>query len=203
MAIFEKHTTTSDRELVLMIKLGDPRSFEHLFMRYYPRFRAFTFRFVRDESATDDIMQNVFLKLWVNRDSLKEDLPVSTFIFVLTKNEIYTWLRYRRAHITSPLDEHMPFSTGPAASPDRIYDYTELELNLQAAIEELPARRREIFRLNRYELKSAKEIAAQLGISARTVEKQIELALRHIRERLRYSMHIIIVSFHILCNSIF
>ena len=159
-------------------------SYERLFMRYYPRFRVFVLRFIREEATTEDILQNIFLKLWINRHSLQEDLSVTAYIFVLAKNEIYNYLRYKRTHITAPYEEQLFSGTLSVPGVDREYDYTELEANLQAAIDELPTKRREIFRLNRYEFKSAKEIAEMLGLSVRTVEKQIELSLKHIRNKL-------------------
>lgn len=85
MSIFDKTANYTDRELILRIKLGDTKSYERLFMRYYPRFRVFVLRFIREEATTEDILQNIFLKLWINRHSLQEDLSVTAYIFVLAK----------------------------------------------------------------------------------------------------------------------
>ena len=79
----------SDYELIIRIKTGDEDSFKELFLRYYPRFRYFILRFVSDADVADDLLQNVFMKIWQNRINLRKDLSMTAYIFVLSKNDIY------------------------------------------------------------------------------------------------------------------
>lgn len=184
MEIFKKNDNYNERDTILRIKLGDASSYERLFMRYYPRFRIFVLRFIQDESTADDILQNIFLKIWINRHTLQEDQSMTAYIFVLARNEVFQWLRFKRTHPITPFDmasEQIASISLPGV--DSEYDYSELEERLKKAIEELPPKRQEIFRMNRYEFKSAKEIALIKGLSTRTVEKQIELSLRFIRRK--------------------
>ncbi len=172
----------SDYELIIRIKTGDEDSFKELFLRYYPRFRYFILRFVSDADVADDLLQNVFMKIWQNRINLREDLSMTAYIFVLAKYEIYNYLRLKSTRFT---DRYNPASHANAlTSPgvDITYDYIELEATVNRSIERMPEKRRNIFCMNRYEFKSAKEIAEVLGLSVRTVEKHIELALKTLRK---------------------
>lgn len=182
MEIFKKKESYNERDTILRIKLGDAESYERMFLRYYPRFRVFVLRFVQDEATAEDILQNIFLKIWINRHTLREDQSMTAYIFVLARNEVFQWMRYRHNHQITPFElvnDQLASISMPGV--DSEYDYSELEERLKKAVDGLPSKRREIFRMNRYEFKSAKEIAAIKGISIRTVEKQIELSLRHIR----------------------
>lgn len=182
MEIFKKNENYNERDTILRIKLGDASSYERMFMRYYPRFRVFVLRFVQDEATAEDILQNIFLKIWLNRHSLHEDQSMTAYIFVLARNEVFQWMRFKLTHQITPFEmatEQIASMALPGV--DSEYDYSELEERLRKAVDELPPKRQEIFRMNRYEFKSAKEIAAIKGLSTRTVEKQIELSLRYIR----------------------
>ena len=83
---------SSDRQLIRNIRKGDAKSFEELFDRYYDRFYAFACALLHDRDAAEDILQNVFLKLWIGRERLDEDRSVSNYLLVSVRNEIYDWL---------------------------------------------------------------------------------------------------------------
>ncbi len=83
---------SSDRQLIRNIRKGDEKSFEELFDRYYDRFYAFACALLHDRDAAEDILQNVFLKLWIGRERLDEDRSVSNYLLVSVRNEIYDWL---------------------------------------------------------------------------------------------------------------
>lgn len=166
-----------DRILIIGLKYGDEMCFEKLLRKYYPRFRAYTYRLIHDQHQAEDILQNVFMKLWMNRLTLDENISIVTYLFVLTRNEILNHIRYSRMH---------PLASGDETVKEEIvnneFDFNDLYALLLNIIEnKLPERRREIFKMNRFEHLSPSEIARRLGLSTRTVEKHIELALKTIR----------------------
>ena len=167
----------SDRILIIGLKYGDEKCFEELFRKYYPRFRAFAYRLIHDRHHAEDILQNVFMKLWMNRMTINENASIVSYLFVLARNEILNYLRYNRMH---PRLDGIEAESG--ATVNNEFDFNELYATISNIIEtKLPQRRREIFKMNRFEHQSAAEIAKRLDLSVRTVEKHIELALKTIR----------------------
>lgn len=167
----------SDRILIIGLKYGDEECFEELFRKYYPRFRAYAYRLIHDRHTAEDILQNVFMKLWMNRLTLDENVSVVAYLFVLARNEILNHLRYQRLHPQASADA--PVREG---SVNNEFDFNYLYGMVQDIVKKLPQRRREIFMMNRFEHLPPSEIARRLGISVRTVEKQIELALKTLRD---------------------
>ncbi len=186
------HHSQSDYELILKIKAGDEDSFKELFLRYYPRFRHFILRFVGNKDVADDLLQNVFMKIWSNRAAMREELSVTAYIYVFVKYEIHNYLRLKSTRMSDRFKDaqHANILTTPGV--DTNYDYIELEETIRKSIASMPEKRRRIFCLNRYEFKSAREIAESLGLSVRTVEKHIELALKTLRKDIGSSMLIIV-----------
>lgn len=169
-----------DRILIIGLKYGDEACFEMLLRKYYPRFRAYTFRLIHDHNQADDILQNVFMKLWMNRMTLDENTSIVAYLFVLTRNEILNYIRYIRMHPLASGSENVNEET-----VNNEFDFNDLfGLLLDIVETKLPERRREIFKLNRFEHLPSPEIARRLGLSTRTVEKHIELALKTIRNSL-------------------
>ncbi len=167
----------TDRILIIGLKYGDEACFEQLFRKYYPRVRAYTYRLIHDNQQAEDILQNVFMKLWMNRLNIDENVSIVAYLFVLTRNEILNYIRYSRMH---PLADGTEQGYEPTVNNE--FFFNDLYAMVADIIEKkLPERRREIFKMNRFEHLSTTEIAARLGISPRTVEKQIELALKAIR----------------------
>lgn len=184
----------SDYNLIIMVKAGDEESFKQLFLRYYPRFRYFIMRFVANADVADDLLQNVFMKIWLNRTSLREDLSMTAYIYVLVKYEIFNYLRLKSTRLSDRFNERGYANALVTPGVDSSYEYRELEEAVRRSIEHMPEKRRRIFCMNRYEFKSAKEIAELLGLSVRTVEKHIELSLKTLRKDIRSGFMTIMVA---------
>ncbi|MBD5233040.1 MAG: RNA polymerase sigma-70 factor [Bacteroidales bacterium] len=178
----KKQNTLQDYELIIRIKAGDEDSFKELFLRYYPRFRHFILRFIANSDVADDLLQNVFMKIWSTRASMREELSVTAYIYVFVKYEIFNYLRLKSTRFNDRFNDAVHANIMSTPGVDSNYDYIELEEAVNKSIASMPDKRRRIFCLNRYEFKSAKEIAEILGLSVRTVEKHIELALRTLRK---------------------
>lgn len=120
------------------------------------------------------------MKLWINRLNIDENVSIVAYLFVLARNEILNYIRYNKLH---------PLATGTETvtegSVNNEFDFNDLYAMVADIVEnKLPPQRRDIFKMNRMEHLSSAEIASRLGISPRTVEKQIELALKAIRSAL-------------------
>lgn len=152
--------------------------FEMVFAEHYGSVKGFAFALLRSEDDAEDIAQNVFIKLWENpllwRDKSREDL--GRYLFAMTKNITLNYIRHNKiveGYCDRTIDRSVLeriFIEDKALDP--IY-YEEAELLVRLVLSRLPERRRRIFEMSRFENKSNKEIAGELGISVRTVETQI------------------------------
>ena len=179
-----------DKVLVRRLRSGDKDAFRSLYERYYPLFFSFAHRMLKDEHMAEDLIQNVFLKIWVCRANLNEDKNFRNYLLVSIRNEVYQYFRHAfRIDSESPcpdvIDGSMNVETAISAK--------ELERKIAGVIAGMPHRRREIFNMSRYEKLSNREIAQRLGLSVRTVDKHIENALADIRKNIPVSILVLIM----------
>jgi len=176
----KEHT---DLELLAGIALGDNPSFEELFRRYYEPLSHYAYKYVRDRVASEDIVQDVFLKLWNKREALKDDVALKPYLYVAVRNTSLNHIKIASRKATIEDDKFDPLFVNSRTAEDDL-QFQELEQKVMAAINQLPPKCREVFVLSRYEDKSYKEIAETLEISVKTVENQMGKALRKMRESL-------------------
>lgn len=169
-----------ERLIAELCKEGvDKEAFERLFHRYYPMVLNFTKALVKDSVVAEDIAQNSFMKLWLNRLSLRQDLSVKNYLCILSRNEAINYLRSARSKnvvLDPQFESHLQ-----NANIDDWMSFAETNVRLRNNIDALPPQRRTVFMMSRYEHMSNTEIAVKLNISVRTVEKHIELALKDLR----------------------
>lgn len=177
-----------DKVLVRRLRDGDKLAFKALFERYYPLFMSFAHRLLKDETAAEDLIQNVFLRIWTGRANLDEDKNFKNYLLVSVRNEIYQYFRH---HFRIDDTAECPEVVDTTQNIDTELSAKELEKRITDVIMKMPQRRREIFNLSRLEKLSNQEISTRLGISVRTVEKHIENALKDIRQHLNISVLIL------------
>lgn len=175
-----------DHELVVRLRQSDLKSYEALFDRYYALFLTFATGLVRQRSAAEDIVQEVFMQLWLHRDRLDERRSLYNLLFTMTKHRIYDHFRRRfnLEALRQPLSE-FDAACDKTEDPESSLETEQLRQTISQAVAAMPPRRQKIFVLSRQEHLSRQEIAQRLGLSLRTVDKHLELALREIRLRLR------------------
>jgi len=171
-----------DQELFYRIKEGDEKAFEALFRDYYPFLCMYCTRLLKDASAAEEIVQELFVRLWEKRSQTIIDTSVKNYLFRAVKNHCLNYIKH--SHIKNEYNRKMleasELSSFETEEPD-----TDLIKIIDESIASLPDKRREIFRLNREEGLKYREIAEKLNISIKTVETQMGLALKTLREKLR------------------
>ena len=175
----------NDSELISAIIRGDVGAYEQLFVRYYPTLLHFIRGMLKDDHMSEDIAQNIFMKLWIHREKLDSTQSVKNYLFVLAKHEIYNIFKAKRTTMLSLLPQLSDRDVADrGASAEEQYNYTELNALLMQGISKMPPQRQLIFRMSRYEHLSNREIAERLGLSVPTVDKHIELALKDLHSSL-------------------
>ena len=172
-----------EKDLFEKIKKGDEKSFEFLFHKYYRHLCYFASKIINDDVAAEEIVQDFFVKLWEKREQLFIETSIKNYFFRSVKNlclnfiqHYKTKLRYAQI-VISEVENHF--------SDDNNYPEIDLSVKIEESINSLPEKRREIFRLSRQEGLKYHEIAQKLNISIKTVETQMSLAIKSLREKLK------------------
>lgn len=169
-----------ERQLIEMLREGDSLSFEILFQQYYVRFYNFVCNFIKDASEAEDIVQNVFMKIWINRANLRVDRSIHNYIYVLTKHEVLNHIRDHKAYLQ--VEKLIMFDQPEIAIAEDIDQVRDLDIRIRNFIASMPAQRRKVFLLSRYRGLSNKDIADLLGLSVRTIDRHINLALTSLKK---------------------
>jgi RNA polymerase sigma-70 factor (ECF subfamily) len=158
-------------------------SLEELFNYYYPRLYVFSRSVLKQEEGIEDILQEVFIRIWQKRKSIKDPAGFNAYIYTITRNLLLNELR-RRLHQKHLKEEIRQLSTAREYAGLDPAQLRDLESRMEKIIAELPERQKEIFVLSRKDGCSHKEIANQLEITTKTVEYHISLAIKFIKTRL-------------------
>ena len=165
------------------IELLTEANIEALFKEHYSILTAFANKFLSDLDDSREIVQDVFVKLFDNKDSIKIHTSAKAHLFTSVRNACLNTIKQRKNHATH--HENIKYlSSGVSMQADKILEQTELEHEIYKAIDELPEQCQRIFKLNRFDGFTNQEIADQLGISKRTVETQISKALKSLRVKI-------------------
>lgn len=185
-----------ERILLEKLKNDDQSAFTIIFTRYYPDMVRFSFGLTRNQDSSEEIVQEVFLKLWENRNSLLIHNSLKSFLLKTVQNRSIDSLRH--VNITnkyaSIVLEH------PILSENDTENYilhSELEANFNHAMAKIPAQFAEAFRLSRIENHNYQEIAKELDVSVRTVEVRIAKALGLLRKELKDFLVLVLMLFQL------
>jgi RNA polymerase sigma-70 factor (ECF subfamily) len=174
------------------IKHGDEEAFNHAFNLYYSRLTFFADHLVHDFDLSRSIVQDVFVDLWINHENLDIHFSLKSFLFQTVKNKALNVLKHRK--VESKFLAEQKKKDEPVSVQD-FMEEAELNDKINSAIQELPPKCKEIFMLCRFEELKYSEIAERLNISVKTVEMQISIALKKIRQKLTDSQMIQLIIF--------
>lgn len=169
-----------ESKLIAGLKRGDYDSYETLFKRYFVRFVNFVHKLTGDRQAAKDLVQEAFMKVWVNREKLNETFSIGDYLFILIKRAAINYLRDRKFAETLTLE--LSERIGGDAASDRPAETRDLIRHIRTCVDKMPPQRKKVFLMSRQESLSNKEIAQKLSLSEKTVERHITLALTDLRK---------------------
>ena len=161
----------------------DEAAFEILFRKEFKGMCFFAINYVKDYTTAREIVQDAFIALWEKRELIDMTKPVKSYLATSIRNKCLNYLRDKSKYVSNIIDlEGINIEGGHEQSA--YLDGKELEGRIKEAIEELPEKCRQIFKLSRFESLKYQEIADKLQISVKTVETQMSKALQHMRNSL-------------------
>ena len=168
----------------IFIKISDDNreAFKSLFDTYYASLCHYASHYLNDDSLSEEVVQELFVKIWEKRKSLTIDTSVKNYLFRAVRNGCLNQIQHDKV-----IQLHGRKLKEALMSEDPAADYLitpEMILQLEEGIESLPEKRREIFRLSREEGLKYREIAEKLQLSVKTVEAQMGLALKTLRTKI-------------------
>src|SRR5690554_4173486 len=175
-----------------MISSKDIQNFNALFNEYYRRFIHFAIGYLKDEQVAEDFVSEAFTVYWENRADLLPETNPPAYIFKIIKNKCLNHIKHIQIQqrVTNELRDHSEWvlqtkiSTLEACDPDFIFS-KELQELINATLEKLPAKTRQIFSLSRDKGLSYREIAEKTHLSQKAIEFHISKALNHLRISLK------------------
>ncbi len=182
MKTYSNHTAT---ELFALIAQGDESAFRQVFHQYNKQLFPFVLSLVKSDADAKEVMQEVFVRLWLHREKLAQVENPGGWLNTMTANAAYDFL-HNQARYEIRLKEFQNLQAGNAQLEisQQMGETTATQDLIQEAIRQLPLRRRQVFQLIKLEGYSRKEVAEQLNISENTVRNQLGEAMNFVEDYL-------------------
>jgi RNA polymerase sigma-70 factor, ECF subfamily len=180
--------TKTNKELLLLMRKDDMVAFYQLYERYSRRLYGFVIRYMKLEADAEEIVQEVFIKIWESRNKIDVYSTFDSFLFTIAYNAMISQFR-KRTNEKKYLEHLKSLQQVETATDlnDEIH-YNELNKKVQALLNELTPRQKEIFQLSREEGLTHEEIAIKLDISVNTVKKHITNTLAFLKSHIDRSL---------------
>ncbi|SHJ80480.1 RNA polymerase sigma-70 factor, ECF subfamily [Tangfeifania diversioriginum] len=190
-----------DFETKKQLKTGKPAAFKEVFRLLYPRMRGYCKLFIADDNEVEDVIQECFITLWEKRKSINPEKSIESFIFVILRNRCLNVLKSKKIE-----DRKVEIENLDVNELQYLYqlDFSEKEEksieemlieSFREAVDELPEKMKQVFVACKIQGKKQKEVAEELGISVKMIEKQISKAKLQIRDKLmkQYPSMVVII----------
>ena len=165
------------------MKAGDRESFNQVFRRYYSPMVRFCIRYVADSDLASEIVQDLFVKLWSNREKISFNTSFESYMLTSVRNSALTYINKERSHAEANLRIYSEESDN--TDPSETLQSNNLEESYRKILKDMPEKRREVFLASRYDGLKYSEIAEKLGISQKTVEAQMSAAIKQLKDGLK------------------
>lgn len=170
------------RETLLKLKSGDAKAFVEIYDAYHKGIFLFIHKYLRDDMSTEDIVHEVFMKIWEIKERIDPDKSFIAYMYRIARNATYKELKKRLEHASLDIFENEGIEPLATESLEETYQMKEYDLLLDYAVKSLPPQRQKVFILCRLEGKTYEEAANQLCISPYTVKEHMSLAMKSIQD---------------------
>lgn len=160
------------------LRNGDHKAFESIFITYYNRIKAFIYGYIKSESDAEELTEDLFVNLWINRKSVDVSKSFNSYLHTVARNAAINFLKHKYVHDTY-LNYARNTEYGSTSEEDLIAK--ELGLLIDEIVSQMPEQRKQIYILSRNQGLSNTDIAEKLNTTKRNVESQLSLALKEVR----------------------
>lgn len=182
------------------LRTGNHKAYEMLFTQWYVPLSNYAFSIIRDQDDAKDIVQRTFYKLWEQREQIEIHTSIKSYLYRMVHNNCLNKIKQNK--IRTEHDQQIGYEKSyEESNTDKLVLSSELQGKIDDAIESLPPRCREVFKMSRMQQLSYAEIAKEMNITPNTVETQIVKALRLLRIELKEYIAILILLFFYTQNS--
>jgi RNA polymerase sigma-70 factor (ECF subfamily) len=178
--------------LIKALKQGSVEAFENIYNMYAARLYAFCYSYTKSRETSEDIVQDVFMKLWNKREEIRQEESLKALLFVMVKNGA---LNAMTAVVnSSKFEDYVRYcDTIPNGPQHDSLEYSEFLHEVKSAISTLPTTQRKVVELSKLSLFSNREIAEKLGLSEQTVKNSLSLGLKTVRKKIVHTLTIILL----------
>lgn len=174
----------NEKELFALLSTGDQTAFTRIFDYYGPRIYPFVLSMTRSKDSAEEIVQELFIKLWTNRATAGEIDHPRSYIFRMASNRTISYLKTQARNIRL-VEKATGGMLVEKNTTEETIDYRETEEIINKLVDQLPAQQKKVYHLSRQEGLSYEEIAERLNISRNTVRNHLAEALKSIKEKLQ------------------
>jgi RNA polymerase sigma-70 factor (ECF subfamily) len=172
--------TNTETLLILQLKEGSSRAFDSIYRMYAKRLYAYCLQFTKSPEDSEEIVQDVFVKLWTNREQIKQEDTLRSLLFIMTKHHVINAFRSR---INQPAyEEYVSYRETEAVDDvGQQMEYQDFVARFKKAMQTLPATQKKVIFLSRIKGLSNKEIAEKLALSEQTVKNSLSVGLKDLK----------------------
>ena len=173
--------------LIQQLSAGDEKAYEYIFDSYYEHLCHYVRKLIHDQDLSEDIVHNTLCNLWVKKTEIKINTSITSYLFRAVYNAAISHLRHKKIEMKYAREKYYQFVENEMMlTSDREVEIINSELGKQIyeAIDSLPDKCQEVFRLSRISGLKNQEIANELGVSINTVQTQMKIALKKLRAML-------------------
>lgn len=175
----------TETDLIIDLQKGSVKAFNAIYELYARRLYRFVWKYTKSRQNAEEIVEDTFVWVWNNRDSIKQEPSLKPLLFLKTKHLLIN--AYRKV-VNSPIyEDYMDYldHNGNDTAADSPMEYDEFMKQLDECISQLPKAQQQIIRLSKFEQLANKDIAEQLNYSEQTVKNQLSMGLKQLKSLLQ------------------
>jgi len=180
--------------LIYELAKGSIDAYECIYNMHYTHVYSCVFKIIKDNNEAREITQDTFVSLWENRSKLKKNVPIKYLLFKMAHNDCLNRFKHQKVRERYLSEECYLLEASFYENFENTYDPDLLD-QIKSAVEELPKKNQEVFKLRYYKSLNTKEVADKLTITPRTVETHISNALRILRDKFKHAQILMIFLF--------